>query len=287
MADINDGPLTTTFTPPTACETQTADIYLLVQSDGDYFAQGPVDPGSCWPSGYSAKTNEYYSPGICPSGFTPACNRTNIIGLSTETIQTCCPVSLQHTCRSLGHIGWGDCYWELDQTEFWTLTSITVINSSITSTASFGGQAGAINALGVQVRFQSTDFVSATSTKTSIQRVPTTEPSGTDTSGGERGSLSQGARAGIGVGVAIGVLAIISFAVFIFLRKRKNRRSAQELHSETKPSNGREDGGAIEMPIDPSHVEMATPGQQSGYEYHHTIQSSTFELEADAMRHPE
>lgn len=94
--------LTTTFTPPPACSTDTWYIeyvkgtYYYTTSisnslEGWYLSQGPTDWSSCFPSGYQATTDFYYSPGVCPSGYSIASSEILSIGISSETRATCCP----------------------------------------------------------------------------------------------------------------------------------------------------------------------------------------------------
>jgi hypothetical protein len=94
---------------------------------------------------------------------------------------------------------------------------------------------GGINAFGFQIRFQSTDFQSSTSSTSSSSTPPgqTSPPGPSQTdrtpnnSSGENGggqSISAGQAAGIGVGVAIGVLLMVGVAAFVFWRKRRAAR---------------------------------------------------------------
>ncbi|KAF3932127.1 hypothetical protein ABW20_dc0107527 [Dactylellina cionopaga] len=92
------GPLTTTFTPPSSCFALTA----LVDSDGIPFqiytggfadallATTPLQGTDCFPSVYPATAGDnwgpYFSPGVCPSGYTVASSSVN----DTETRGICC-----------------------------------------------------------------------------------------------------------------------------------------------------------------------------------------------------
>lgn len=102
----NAGPLTTTFTAPSSsCATATAlyQIWLGADNDDDnqgtgssyYYEQGPLaSKTDCFPSGYDAAApSQYYSPGICPHGYTAACFSSEVLapGTATETAYTCCP----------------------------------------------------------------------------------------------------------------------------------------------------------------------------------------------------
>lgn len=75
--------LTTTFTPAPTC---TADIYTT----SIYYSIGGLEPSQCFPSGW-ASTSQYYSPGLCPAGYTEACSSLVSAGTVTETQATCCP----------------------------------------------------------------------------------------------------------------------------------------------------------------------------------------------------
>ena len=70
------GPLTTTFTPPAQCSSSMGVTSLLPTG---IIAQGPFNLQECYPSGYQP-ASIFYSPGVCPSGYTPACSRSNTIG---------------------------------------------------------------------------------------------------------------------------------------------------------------------------------------------------------------
>lgn len=173
MTELLRGSLTTTFTPPSACSSDFSRIYFVSSDNGWYFAQGPVSLGSCFPSGFGGQESEFYSPGLCPSGYSTACSRLNHIGSVTETIFTCCPTSLPYTCRTTVSGkpgGFGGCKSELSSGTTWTLTSVYVLTSGSTSLVpTTTGLVGAVGAHSIQVRVQSTDFVATTSETVSIE----------------------------------------------------------------------------------------------------------------------
>jgi len=87
--------LTTLFVPPNSCFT---DAYWYLFTSG----QTPevAGPGAasylglpwstnCLPTNWAASS--YFSPGICPGGYTIACSSFNIVETVTETVATCCP----------------------------------------------------------------------------------------------------------------------------------------------------------------------------------------------------
>ncbi len=163
------GPLTTIFTPPSHCASYQTNLYQVVDATGSWFAQGPIEPGNCFPSGYGSLSSQYYSPGVCPSGYQPACMDTNQIGSVTETIYTCCPARFRYLCHYSGHRGWGGCFYDLPETAT-TLTSLYRISGDgeggVTTTRLADAMVigGAINAQSVQVRFRPLDLVTLTST---------------------------------------------------------------------------------------------------------------------------
>ncbi|KAI0402873.1 hypothetical protein F4802DRAFT_574105, partial [Xylaria palmicola] len=55
------------------------------------YSEAPLEQTTCYPGSYSALTQQYYSPGLCPSGFIAACQSTNRAGTVEETVLTCCP----------------------------------------------------------------------------------------------------------------------------------------------------------------------------------------------------
>jgi hypothetical protein len=97
------GALTTTFTPPPSCitnapiTTDNNDLSSLFSSES-LFNNGPSGAAHvhthCFPSGYPHNAAFYYSPGLCPSGWTlntsPAVQQ-NFETISGETVGVCCP----------------------------------------------------------------------------------------------------------------------------------------------------------------------------------------------------
>lgn len=94
----NIGPLTSTFTPPASCSESTGWYKIWTPSvdslgtTSQYYNdfRGPYSVNDCLPSGYSPGQN-YYSPGVCPSGYTSACTRDGDFAKPSETRIVCCP----------------------------------------------------------------------------------------------------------------------------------------------------------------------------------------------------
>lgn len=173
----NAGPLTTTFTAPSSCATATGLYQIWPESDRYYYEQGPLGSrAECFPSGYNASPSQHYSPGLCPSGYTPACSSTDVIsGKTTETAYTCCPTAAAYTCAgtedglsaSEAFLGCTTTF-EGDI----VLARITVISEGSTeviqSTTESAGVG--ISANSIAVRFRSGDFPSDIATTVSAQR---------------------------------------------------------------------------------------------------------------------
>lgn len=94
------GSLTTSFSPLPSCLTDYYRINASISTTMNgqistyaYLQRGPTSTSDCVPSGF-APTGVYYSPGICPSGYTQACSNVVTAGTVTETQATCCPRSV-------------------------------------------------------------------------------------------------------------------------------------------------------------------------------------------------
>ena len=89
------GPLTTIFRAPSSCTTTTPQIYQIWTGKESRYEQGPLftSGSNCFPSGYNPLSDNYYSPGFCPHGYTAACTRTGSqrTATQTETALICCP----------------------------------------------------------------------------------------------------------------------------------------------------------------------------------------------------
>ncbi|KAE8442476.1 hypothetical protein EG329_003319 [Mollisiaceae sp. DMI_Dod_QoI] len=232
-------PLTTQFAPSASCLTDlyatTAKIFV---TDAIGYAQlGPPANAACQPSGWDS-TSQYFSPGMCPSGYGVACS--NIVGVETQA--TCCPISW--SCQISND-------WPQYSTDACTVNASNLPGSSLiftsvngTSTTTYAmnnSQAGGLNAYGVSIRWKAADFASTTSSPTSSSTSRSASPSTTPTTSGAASTssaasnpntssgLSSGAKAGIGVGVTVGALAILGALFMFFWRYRRQQTSEKGL----------------------------------------------------------
>jgi hypothetical protein len=237
-------PLTTTFTPSPSC---LSDYYTF--SNGE-FSLGPPQTSDCLPSGWQP-TSQYFSPGLCPSGYLIACSTVVSIDALTETQATCCPTS--YICAPSGwsgqvcsrtFAGWG------------TPATVTVTSSanSITTIFPFVPQAyeysygyGAANAYGILIHFQSTTTTTQPSMTYTTSSLPYTTsslpyttsslplPISTSPTNSPAPSqpLTPGDKAGIGISVTLVILGLFACLAFFILRhrRRSNRQHLSELQA--------------------------------------------------------
>ncbi|KAJ5965626.1 hypothetical protein N7481_012340 [Penicillium waksmanii] len=270
--------LTTTFSPPPECTTDTWYIeyvtgeYYYTTSisnslEGWYLSQGPTDWRSCFPSGYEAKTDFYYSPGVCPSGYSIASSSVLSIGVSSETRATCCPSSF--TAQTDDGMVWystNRCFsGNTDTAHAWTFTKGGTISSKTT--------AGGLNAKAVFIRWQETDFQTpATTTATTTDSTATSTgsslgPSATATtaaaaadqsSDSSQGGSSKAWIAGPVIGAVV-ACALIALATTWYNRRRWHQKgSTGSYYSPQRPHH------MAELYQEPKVVEAPSGAIQPG-----------------------
>jgi len=216
------GALTTVFTPPANCPS------LVATND-----ESPVS--SCMPTDYANKYWDsnagYYSPGVCPSGYTVACSRYNSEqGPAVEDGETaliCCPSA--YTC-----------------------------NTAITSYC-FGGPDPhkPTSAFGIQIRNQAPDSARlpswptlpvATGAGASAGTAPviiiTATPTATITaSPSSHNGLGTGATVGLAIGCVVIFAAALVAGAFILARRHRfqkipGREDVEPKAATITPENG-------------------------------------------------
>ncbi|OJJ42458.1 hypothetical protein ASPZODRAFT_137270 [Penicilliopsis zonata CBS 506.65] len=259
-------PLTTTFTPPAAC---TTDIHFIEYVDGNnffsavsttaeilyYMSLGPEDWSSCFPSGYA--TSSYFSPGICPSGYTQDGFSYITLDGNVETRATCCPEGYN------AQTGTDWPWYSTNPCTSSNPSSNQVVTFTYGSTLSSQTGTYGVNAKGISIRYQAFNFASstttatatatgagtATATGTSSTGIQTSTITGTTTSGrtgaiGTIGTvssastgLSTGAKVGIGVGAGVGALLLLTVAYLIYLVRKRNKQlqNPQPQPSQSQP----------------------------------------------------
>ena len=145
--------LTTTFEPSPSC---LSDVYSTTTGILNYLSLGPSESAQCFPSSWQP-TAQYFSPGICPSGYAIACSNTN----GAETQATCCP-------------SFYSCQTSTDWPQYSSMACTAVISdlpsqvtaiTSGTSVIPIGLNAGGgINAFGISIRWKEGDITATAST---------------------------------------------------------------------------------------------------------------------------
>ncbi|KAF2800208.1 hypothetical protein K505DRAFT_370409 [Melanomma pulvis-pyrius CBS 109.77] len=244
------GPFPVSFNPPTSCFA--TDIWRLSfpPESRTYELLGPPLRTECFPSGYNPATTAYYSPGHCPTGYTAASSTVITAGTVTETAQFCCPsgmkfsvqtytssVNFQHLLTLMCDMGWSDVR---------TLTvTVSTDKGRDPETSVVTKTGGAVNAYGIQVKFQAGDFRESmtamlTGSTPSPAQLSSSMPS-PSSSGltSTQSKPSTGAIAGIVVGALLAFAAML-VGILLMLRWRKNaRREILDENEEAKDKGTR------------------------------------------------
>jgi len=160
--------LTTTFTPPSPC---LSDYYHYSSNPSNiYQFLGPPQSSTCYPPGW-ASASQWFSPGICPSGYRIAALTAVTIAPLTETQAVCCPNSYTYALVTTQN----GCYRNYAPGfSVFTLTTIAANSSAGSAETSVFVSTftthSAINAFGVSIRYQARDFSVPTLTSSSVPR---------------------------------------------------------------------------------------------------------------------
>ncbi|KAI8627982.1 hypothetical protein F5Y19DRAFT_149775 [Xylariaceae sp. FL1651] len=245
---VNLGPLTTPFVLQPDCSAALETNFKYWSNSPSYYLlQGPVGATSCFPSGYNGEYTQFYSPAVCPQGYTPACTAFQPEypgGASTETIYTCCPTKYAYECRSRPWYEWQstlECTVSEGLPLYTTITSLIEVSGRFVTTilTSIEGYEGeGLNAYGVQVRFKSGDFITTTITmqstlsstvRTTTQTLTIPVQTSTAVSDSKPATLSAGAAAGIIVASGVsGAALLASIAFFVHRRKGRNQSKVKQ-----------------------------------------------------------
>ncbi|KAI1370182.1 hypothetical protein F4677DRAFT_465973 [Hypoxylon crocopeplum] len=231
------GALTTTFTPPSSCIASFSTDFKL---PGGFDVMGPVSTDGCFPPNYNFRTDSYFSPGICPVGYSAACV-TPMPGFGsvqdTVTVVTCCPTS--YTCNPSPPVLEGSTYVCNSHVVYFVGQWVSISGHEIVSstfTTVLAGEDSIVNAFGIQIQMQSTNFISfpvsvltpTSSSMASSMPSSTYQPIHSTDNGisndGDSGGLSAGAAAGVGIGVGLGVLLLAGAIVFTYCMGRRRAK---------------------------------------------------------------
>ncbi|KAI1425921.1 hypothetical protein F5Y12DRAFT_713802 [Xylaria sp. FL1777] len=243
MALTNLGPLPTNFAVAASCSTDLGHVYKIYTSSEFYLLQGSLQQTSCYPSGYTANSRQYYSPGQCPTGFTSACQTFSSAGTVQETIVKCCPTQASFTCQSTFAHGWEEtlgCVYPQDPstTTVWTVSQVS---NGRTARETYTDFVGGIHAYQIQVATTTSSTKSKSKTKSQTQPTTTKTSTGSGSghggkSSGSKSGLGAGGIAGIVIGAVAGVVAAAATPILLKMR-RKLRRAPQDDDDDTQKSD--------------------------------------------------
>ncbi|KAI0132437.1 hypothetical protein BJ170DRAFT_680318 [Xylariales sp. AK1849] len=274
------GALTTTFTPPADC-LATDGLYWVNTASTFYWLYGKPYQTSCFPDNYAPYQNDYYSPGVCPSGYVERCQNVLDSGTATETRATCCPATGNFVCASTSssyHYPWGPTLgcmsvYMVDVETAFTTVQATLNGDEVAGESTSLKAPGTMMAYGIPIRRQQSDVQTTTGSQQSSVTSKETASSQTLTSASETaspnssstssGGLSAGAAAGIGVGVGLAVLLVGCAAAYLFCARRKKRQQAYAPKPESQSSNDYHDGVSNNHAYQPS-VSVPTYTHPSG-----------------------
>ncbi|KAI1337980.1 hypothetical protein F5Y15DRAFT_425403 [Xylariaceae sp. FL0016] len=215
----NLGPLTTTFTPTGADCTSTF-LAIVGQRTALQYGMGNAASVSCEPYNFSPYWSEYYSPGVCPSGYTIDWSSSNspLSGYTEKTTTTAayCPSSYSYVTARANDDPYGclSCFVE------------PIVFSTIETWSS-----GCIGAHAPRLHFASGDILIASptdsSTSTGDQEGSGPAETGTSSSNSDSNSsgLSMGAAIGIAIGVGLGGVLFTGAVIMLFIRRRRQKRN--------------------------------------------------------------
>ncbi|TDZ53039.1 hypothetical protein CTRI78_v007251 [Colletotrichum trifolii] len=261
------GSLTTTFAPAPTC-VRADHFWREDRGNKDFYVQqGPpfTQAPECFPSGFLPVSTSYYSPGVCPSSYTPACSSTLMQGDQQVTAHVCCPSFGEYSCppddateySRLPFLTTFGCWSEVSSTMTITVTQ-AMPKSNIVTTGVYW--AGVFGAYAINVRFNKDEPTFPTETGTATPRIPSiaatsvaesrsttdelipaeTSPAGQDTATTNASAISTSAAAGIGVGSGLGVILLALLAVFLARRLRKKGPASHNLDDEKLSNSSRD-----------------------------------------------
>lgn len=216
-------PLTTTFTAPASCFNNP---WQILEGATTWWKQGGDGDANCFPPAFPFSNSRIvYSPGICPAGWTSACDETISTTGTLQTIVSCCPRSFECATTTRSLHDWEDAY---------GCASPYSIDPAVWAVPSDAPFVSSMYQLQVMI-------VTSTQTSSSIETSSSPRPASTASStsmptGGSNptppndqggSELSKGAIAGIVVGSVVGVAVVGILAYIAWMVKRKHRASAE------------------------------------------------------------
>ncbi|KAF2110951.1 hypothetical protein BDV96DRAFT_583181 [Lophiotrema nucula] len=257
------GPLIASFSPPSGCLSPSTTWILYDQvGASSYFLQGQTSTASCFPANYDPHTTAFYSPGFCPSGYTPVGAREGK-PLSTDGTQTCCPTYASFEARNTSQ---NNLFMSTMACQsFFGLAGLLVAtqmsgSETVTTTTTYQAS-DVLNAYGVIVvpaTSTSTAQASTTGLATQTSSITTATSTSPPSQSASSHGLSTSAKAGIGGGIAGGVLLLALGGGLGFVIYRRGKWCPRTDIGNTPPQYGDKAGVVPAHEVNPSHAELAT-----------------------------
>ncbi|KAI4867926.1 hypothetical protein F4820DRAFT_411746 [Hypoxylon rubiginosum] len=281
----NLGPLTTTFIPSGADCTSTF-IGFVNDNAWVQYGVGGGASSACLPTSFRPFASYFYSPGICPSGYTSACQAqiSPSTGTLSDTEATCCPSSYScHDDRGNDPFGCLSCF---DGSKTFAVSTFFFSTNSAGSTTRIEAgtttlvvSSNCVRVYAPIVHVAPGDILitASTSIPTLTQATsqtshddfsiiaPTVPPIATGNAQPGSSGLSSGAAAGIGIGCGLGAVLVIGAIVAILMRRRK--LSTQFEPAAQNPSTY-QDNKLQQQTQDQQHpYELATEGESGAVQW--------------------
>ncbi|KAI0848733.1 hypothetical protein F5Y00DRAFT_262204 [Daldinia vernicosa] len=252
----NLGALTTAYQPDrTDCQS----IHLGSTTDGEFLQQGTIS--GCLPSNFQPENNYYYSPGVCPQGYTYACTADVVSRTPDATAATCCPGNSNFVCRPRVAGDPNACESTLTSAALFAVDVFTYIShtpSKIGTTNVFYDAGAVVLAKGpivwraakdvewpISTSFNLTTTGSTSEAVTSMPSATASMPIATSSQNlehsvistptteassdiHESNNLSIGAKVGIGLGVSLGVLFFLGITVVAYIIGKRKGHNADK-----------------------------------------------------------
>ncbi|KAA8565602.1 hypothetical protein EYC84_009454 [Monilinia fructicola] len=270
----------------------------------------PQDRLACQAGSNVKQLVDYYSPGICPTGYSAACSSFCTASGVTETVATCCPTG--YTCfsnRATDQLyGCSSSFWKdetltiksvlFDTVTAASTTSYPIVYASTTMTARSG--LDNVAAYGIVLKRATDDPTWESNTASTSTSSPTPLPIASDSTilvsaslssstslastststSSPRTGLSTGAKAHVAVGVLLGILLIGAGVFFLFKRLPKRPQGLQSVPVEenielTHHYGNYNNDRQYDIPTHVVEAPVPTSNQQGG------------ELHGDSIRTPD
>ncbi|OAR03013.1 hypothetical protein LLEC1_06069 [Akanthomyces lecanii] len=226
-------PLTTVFMPSPSCTTYTGYTELVDPEVGSILVKGPLATAGCYPSGFEPANDRYYTPGLCPSGYTFGEDRVTIKDFPTK-YGYCCPVLETGSFRPRASDSSSyplptrfPCVQIISKTT--TLLPVTRVSAASTSTFISIITAATIGAYGVRIEYVPNDKFEPPPDPERFNKARLTFGNQVLVRNDDHGPEM---KVSVGVGICV-VAGLLAFGVLLLLRRKRKPRQRKAAHNVT------------------------------------------------------